>query len=364
MRRPDAGGLRSEILSIDALAPRVARVSWRSRELSLSRCADTERCRVSLIADDCRARRAPRLGSPRQSSRPELLEPEKVLVCGSDRAPRQGSEGHAGKQGVRASFGRTVASPMSSLIDRRLPMKSLLLAFVLVPRSLFCRGSPRAPRHRSVAASGSTSVVNGIYTVRASGADIWGTEDEFRFVYGTLSGDGEITARVDSSDGATWVDEGRGHDSRDAERQLALRVYAGLGGQRRQLPASGVGRWHPRRARWPDRRVTSALLGTRAPDRQRVHGVRLARRAHWRQQGSSVTIAMGATVYAGLAVTSHRDGRSRRPSSRTSTIGARRHHAASDQFASGHQRHAADGRIRRRRSTRSRRMRRIPTATR
>ena len=28
----------------------------------------------------------------------------------------------------------------------------------------------------------------------------------------------------------------------------------------------------------------------------------------WRQQGNSVTIAMGATVYAGLAVTSHLDG--------------------------------------------------------
>ncbi len=36
----------------------------------------------------------------------------------------------------------------------------------------------------------------GVHTVEASGRDIWGTEDELRFVYQTLRGDGSITARV------------------------------------------------------------------------------------------------------------------------------------------------------------------------
>ena len=39
---------------------------------------------------------------------------------------------------------------------------------------------------------------NGVYTVKASGADIFGTSDQFHFVYKQLSGDGQIVARVAS----------------------------------------------------------------------------------------------------------------------------------------------------------------------
>ena len=38
----------------------------------------------------------------------------------------------------------------------------------------------------------------GAYTMTASGADIWGTSDEFHFAYKTLSGPGSITAKVES----------------------------------------------------------------------------------------------------------------------------------------------------------------------
>jgi hypothetical protein len=37
---------------------------------------------------------------------------------------------------------------------------------------------------------------NGSFTVSGSGGDIWGTSDQFRFVYRTMPGDGAITARV------------------------------------------------------------------------------------------------------------------------------------------------------------------------
>src|SRR5262245_46445149 len=104
----------------------------------------------------------------------------------------------AGKQGVRALFGRTVASPMSST-DRRSHMKSFLLAIlVLFPTFAFAAVPTTSLDIGQVGAAGSTSVSNGVYTVRASGVDIWGTQDEFRFVYLPLDGDGEITARVDS----------------------------------------------------------------------------------------------------------------------------------------------------------------------
>jgi hypothetical protein len=51
-------------------------------------------------------------------------------------------------------------------------------------------GSPSAP--------GSYSVVGGVYTINGDGADIGGSADDFYYVYTTLSGDGEITARIKS----------------------------------------------------------------------------------------------------------------------------------------------------------------------
>ena len=48
----------------------------------------------------------------------------------------------------------------------------------------------------AVGQAGSGSFASGTFTVKGSGADIYGTSDQFHFVYQTLSGDGEIKARV------------------------------------------------------------------------------------------------------------------------------------------------------------------------
>ena len=49
----------------------------------------------------------------------------------------------------------------------------------------------------------------GTFTLSAGGADIWNAADEFRFVHKTLSGDGSITARVDSLETAdAWTKGG------------------------------------------------------------------------------------------------------------------------------------------------------------
>jgi VCBS repeat-containing protein len=48
----------------------------------------------------------------------------------------------------------------------------------------------------AVAQAGSASYANGVFTVRGSGANIWGTSDGFRYVYQSTSGDTQITARV------------------------------------------------------------------------------------------------------------------------------------------------------------------------
>ena len=159
-----------------------------------------------------------------------------------------------------------------------------------------------------VAAAGSTSTANGVYTVRASGADIWGTQDEFRFVHAQLSGDGEITARVDSlTPTDPWTKAGvMIRETLNANSRFAYTLVSagnGVSFQHRLLAGA-----------WAVQPVTHDGV-SRAP-----YWVRLRRTgnvftayvsangAAWRQQGNSVTIAMGATVYAGLAVTSHLDG--------------------------------------------------------
>jgi PKD repeat protein len=48
----------------------------------------------------------------------------------------------------------------------------------------------------SVGSTGSASFANGRFTVAGAGADIWGTQDGFRYVYQPLAGDGQIVARV------------------------------------------------------------------------------------------------------------------------------------------------------------------------
>lgn len=50
----------------------------------------------------------------------------------------------------------------------------------------------------AVGIAGSVCEDNGQYTIQASGADIWGTNDEFHYVYTQISGDVEIIAQVNS----------------------------------------------------------------------------------------------------------------------------------------------------------------------
>jgi hypothetical protein len=158
-----------------------------------------------------------------------------------------------------------------------------------------------------VAATGSTSTTNGIYTVRASGADIWGTRDEFRFVYASLSGDGEVTARVDGLTRTnSWSKAGvMIRESLSATSRYAYTLVSAGNGVDFQYRLSTGG----------SAGASGADSVTRTP-----YWVRLRRAGNvftgyvsadgvtWRQQGNSITLAMGATVYAGLAVTSHRDG--------------------------------------------------------
>jgi len=48
----------------------------------------------------------------------------------------------------------------------------------------------------AVGVAGSSTHASGTYTVNGSGTDIWSTGDQFQFCYQTMTGDGEIVARV------------------------------------------------------------------------------------------------------------------------------------------------------------------------
>lgn len=60
----------------------------------------------------------------------------------------------------------------------------------------------------TVGMAGSNSVNSGIYTITASGADIWGSADSFRFLYQSMTGDGSIVARVVSITGGSYAKVG------------------------------------------------------------------------------------------------------------------------------------------------------------
>ena len=188
-------------------------------------------------------------------------------------------------------------------------MRSLLLAAVVLCPLLALAAAPSASLDIGpVGAAGSTTVANGVYTVRASGADIWGTRDELRFVYHALTGDGEITARVDSLTSThSWTKAGvMIRETLNASSRFAYTLVSpGNGASFQYRVSSGASAKQSGRA--------NAVA--RAPYWVRLRRTGNVFRAYvsadgrnWRRQGSDVTIAMGATVYAGLAVTSHRDG--------------------------------------------------------
>lgn len=158
----------------------------------------------------------------------------------------------------------------------------------------------------AVGGSGAAQLSGSTFTVLAAGADIWGTADEFHFVYQTLVGNGSITARVASIESTNdWAKAGvMIRESLNANSRYAMTLVTptSSNGVRLQYRTSNGGS------------STSAGGATTAAP----YWVRLTRNGNtFTFEGSSngsswtvigtQTIAMGSTVYIGLAVTSHDD---------------------------------------------------------
>ncbi len=152
-----------------------------------------------------------------------------------------------------------------------------------------------------VTQAGSATYTGGTFTVRGNGRDIWGTDDAFHFVYRTLTGDGQITARVATvqntfqwAKAGVMIRESLISDSRNA--LMAVTPGAGTTFQSRPNPGD----------------ITAETLGGgfAAP-----YWVRLVRSGStfsgyqssdgvtWTLVGSQ-TISLASSVYVGLAVTS------------------------------------------------------------
>jgi regulation of enolase protein 1 (concanavalin A-like superfamily) len=153
----------------------------------------------------------------------------------------------------------------------------------------------------AVGVAGSASYTSGVFTVRGSGADVWGTADGFHFVYRQLPGDGQIIARLDSLTWAgSWSKAGvmmrDGLDPSDPHAFALFSADGAVGLQSRQWPGG----------------TTAGIYRSTAST---PHWVRLVRAGQtfkayfspdgvtW-TSGGSTSIIMGATIYVGLAVSS------------------------------------------------------------
>ncbi|HET7697580.1 MAG TPA: Ig-like domain-containing protein [Vicinamibacterales bacterium] len=167
-------------------------------------------------------------------------------------------------------------------------------------------GLPSGWSHADIGATtiaGDATFSNGVYSVTGSGADIWGTADAFHFAYRSLSGDGTIVARVASIPQGihAWVKAGvmiRASLSAGSPHAFMLASAAkGMAFQRRGL-AGGTSVSTAGTLSTAPRWVKLQRNGNLFTAYESANGV------NWTLVGSD-SISMPATVYVGLAVTSH-----------------------------------------------------------
>ncbi|CAN5810196.1 hypothetical protein BH24ACI5_BH24ACI5_02630 [soil metagenome] len=152
---------------------------------------------------------------------------------------------------------------------------------------------------------GSATFASGVLQVDAAGEDVWNESDEFHFVYQAVSGDIDVRARVDSMTAAhAWSKGGvmiRSSLAADAIHGFAL-VSAGKGVAFQRRHSTGGLSTHTAgplvaASRW----VRLVRAGASVTAYTSADGAR------WAVIGSD-TIALGATAYVGVAVTSHNTG--------------------------------------------------------
>jgi hypothetical protein len=202
---------------------------------------------------------------------------------------------HGGKQSMPFDY-NDVVDPFYSETDRTWTTAQDWTAHGVDTLSLWVRGYPVRFVDQG----------DGAFTISASGSDIWGVADDFRYVYKRLSGDGSITARVESI----------GNSSGYAKAGVMIRASFDAGSTYVLVvvsPGNGTA-FEYRPAANGDAAAGGAWTGaaTQAP-----YWVRLTRTGNafkaetspdgttWTTSGPDQSIVMGSNVYIGLCVTSH-----------------------------------------------------------
>lgn len=157
-----------------------------------------------------------------------------------------------------------------------------------------------------VGVTGSVNLSGGTFTVQGSGADIWSSSDEFRYVFQALTGDCSITVRVlNMQNTADWAKAGvMIRETLDPASKYVINFLSPVNGtalQQRDTTggsASGVSDNYGLVAPYWVRLVRTGNMFTSfvSPD-----GV------NWTASGTT-TVAMNANVYVGLVVCSVNDG--------------------------------------------------------
>lgn len=151
---------------------------------------------------------------------------------------------------------------------------------------------------------GSGNYTNGTFTLKGSGYDIWGNSDECQFVYQTLSGDGEIKARVASvqntaggrAKAGVMIRETLAGGSKhallalrpDGKFELISRSSTGGSSASTQVTANSS----------PNNWVRLTRTGTNLVAYASSNGT------NWTQVGSTLSISMASSVKIGLVVCS------------------------------------------------------------
>lgn len=154
----------------------------------------------------------------------------------------------------------------------------------------------------AVGAIGSAALSGGSMHVAGAGADVWGTADAFRYAYVPMTGDGSIVSQVPTEEPVNaWTKAGvMMRESLAANARHAFMFVTpgkGLAFQRRTYTGG-------------DSTHTTGGAGT-APSWVKLtregsvfSAFRSADGSNWSLVGSD-TIAMGSTIYVGVAVSSH-----------------------------------------------------------
>jgi fibronectin type 3 domain-containing protein len=159
----------------------------------------------------------------------------------------------------------------------------------------------------AVAVAGSASYSSGTFTVTGSGADIWNTADEFRYVYQPSSGNCEMRAQVTAVQNTdVWAKAG-----------VMIRESTAAGSRYAAVfitPGNGV--TFQRRTTTGGTTVNTVVTGITAPRYVRIQRANnnsfrayySSNGSTWTQIGSNQNISMASSATMGLVVTSHNDG--------------------------------------------------------